>query len=485
MKFFFSLISFTLLLLTSCTKALKEEPFSIAEEVFYNTPAEIAAGTNAIYTPLRQASSIGGLYTVQLETYSDLMYGRGSHAILSEYSGLDNTNITRIGDMWRSFYQSIRNANIIIKRAPQGTMITPDDIAKFVGEAKFMRALNYFCLVRNWAGVPLRTEQNMEVQDLPRSTKEQVYGLIVEDLLNAETNLPDKPRLVGAPSKWSAKTLLADVYLNLGKWAEAGDKAKEVILSNKYSLVNITVADDFEKLYGADILTSTEEIFYLKFSRLANGQGFHYVMYAHYPGSGYFPPGGYYTNYSDSEQNPLIKNWDKTDLRYIYNWYPKTFGLGPTTILNRKFRDLKATGASNAGNDYPMYRYADLLLLYAEAENRANNGPTADAMEKLNMIHRRAYGVNPIVPDAAKDFKLIDYNSMQSFLDLVVKERLYETAYEGKRWLDLKRLGIVKEAVLAAKGKTVADKHLLWPVPLNELNYNKAINPATDQNPGY
>lgn len=484
MKRFFQLISISLLL-GSCSKTLQEDPYSIAEETFYNTPAEVAAGANAIYTPLRGVSSIGGLYTIQLECYADYMYGRGSHAPLNDYAGLDNTNITRIGDMWRTFYESIRNANIIIKRAPQGAKITQQDIAKFVGEAKFMRALNYFNMVRNWAGVPLRTENNMDEVDVKRNTAAEVYALIVEDLLYAEANLPDAPRLIGTPSKWAAKTLLADVYLNQGKWAEARDKANEVIQANKYSLVNITVADDFEKLYGAELVTTTEEIFYLKFSRLSTNQGFHYVMYAHYPGSGYFPPGGFYTNYSDAQVIPIMKNWDRADLRYIYNWYAQTFGLGSTTVLNRKFRDTKATGASNAGNDYPMYKYTDLLLIYVEAANRANNGPTADAMEKLNMIRRRAYGANPVVANAAIDFKLADYNTMQTFLDLVVRERMYETCYEGKRWLDLKRLGIVKQTVLAAKGKTVADKHLLWPIPVIETNYNKAIDPIKDQNPGY
>ena len=484
MKRFIQLIGISLIL-GSCSKTLQEEPYSIAEETFYNTPAEVAAGANAIYSPLRGVGSIGGLYTIQLECYADYLYGRGSHAPLNDYNGLDNTNVTRINGMWSTFYQSIRNANIIIRRAPQGNKITEQDIAKFVGEAKFMRALNYFCMVRNWGGVPLRTENNMEEVDVKRNTAEEVYALIVEDLLYAEANLPDAPRLIGTPSKWAAKTLLADVYLNLEKYTEARDKAKEVILSGKYSLVNVTVADDFEKLYGAEVITTTEEIFYLKFSRQGSNQGFHYVMYAHYPGSGYFPPGGYYTNYSDAEALPIMKNWDRNDLRYTYNWYSQTFGLGPNTLLNRKFRDLQATGASNAGNDYPMYRYADLLLLYAEAENRVNNGPTTDAMEKLNMVRRRAYGVNPMVANAAIDFKLADYNTMQPFLDLVVRERMYETCYEGKRWLDLKRLGIEKQVILAAKGKTIADKHLLWPIPVNETNYNKAINPITDQNPGY
>ncbi|WP_315820776.1 RagB/SusD family nutrient uptake outer membrane protein [Paraflavitalea speifideaquila] len=196
MKHFVQLIACSLLL-GSCSKTLEESPYSIAEETFYNTAAEVAAGTNAIYTPLRGVSSIGGLYTIQLECYADYMYGRGSHAPLNDYAGLDNTNVTRIGDMWRNFYQSIRNANIIIKRAPLGTKILPADVAKFVGEAKFMRALNYFCMVRNWSGVPLRTENNMEEVDVKRNTAAEVYALILDDLLFAETNLPDIARLGG------------------------------------------------------------------------------------------------------------------------------------------------------------------------------------------------------------------------------------------------------------------------------------------------
>lgn len=480
MKYFLPLIC--LILLASCKKTLDENPQSIAAENFYNTADEVAAGVNAIYVPLRAEACIGALYLVQLECYADYLYGRGSHAPLNEYQGLDNTNIGRIGGMWTNFYQAIRNANIVISRAPKGNKISKEDVAKFVGEAKFLRALAYFDLVRNWAGVPLRTENNMDSINVKRSSVAEVYALILDDLSYAENNLPDAPRLAGAPSKWAAKTVLADVYLNLQRYADASAKALEVIQSNKFSLVNVSSPSDFEKLYGADVATSTEEIFYFKYSRLT-GQGFGYLIYAHYPGSGYYPPGGYYTAYSDTAANSFIKNWDRNDLRYSYNWYRQTFGLGNATILNRKFRDpLTTTGA---GNDYPMYRYADLLLLYAEAAARAANGPITDAMEKLNMVHRRAYGRNPSTPDKTIDFSLGDYASLQAFLDLLVKERGYETCFEGKRWLDLKRMGIAKDVIKAVKGKTVADKHMLWPIPTGEYNYNKAIDPVKDQNPGY
>ncbi len=478
------IVAGALLILASCTKQLEEKPKSIAVELFYNTKQEVDAGLNAIYPPLRSGGSMGGLYTVQLETYADYMYGRGSHAMLSDYVGLDNTNRSRTDGTWRELYTAIRNANIILERAPNASKMNDQDKKYALGEARFLRALCYFHLVKNWAGVPIRTVENMKEIDVKRSTAEEVYALIQEDLLAAETDLPDQPRLAGAPYKLAAKAVLADVYMHLNKWPDVKQKAGEIIASGKYSLVPIAVATDYEKIYGADVVTSTEEVFYLKFSRQGDTQGFGYIMYAHYPNSGFFPPGGYYTNYSDAEQNPLMKNWDRNDLRYQYNWYNQTFGLGPTTILNKKFFDRQATNPNNGGNDYPMYKFSDVIYMYAEADGRINNGATPESLEWINKIHRRSYGL-PMDSPATNDFVLGDYGSTQAFVDLIVKERMYEQMYEGKRWHELKRLGIVNQAVLLNKGKVVDEKHLLWPIPVSEYNYNKAIDPVADQNPGY
>lgn len=484
MKRYFLPIIFLFLALAGCKKTLEEHPQSIAAEAFYNSPAEIESGLNAIYSPLRDQNSLGALYQTQLECYADYMYGRGSHAILSNYQGLDNTNITRVGGFWGFFYTSIRNANIIIQKTPLAKSVAAADKARYIAEARFMRALDYFFLVRNWAGVPLRTEANIDSINLKRSPVSDVYAFIVNDLQYAENNLPDAPRLGGAPSKWSAKTVLADVYMSMGQYSSARDEALAVIQSKKYSLVPVSSPADFDaKLYGAAITSSTEEIFYLKFARAPDLQGNYYPVYAFYPNSGYYPPGGFYTFYSDSVNNKVLANWSRSDLRYSANWYGQTFGLGNTTVLNRKFIDRTAVTA--AGNDYPMYRYADLLMLYAEADARVNNAATADAIEKLNMVHRRAYGKDPLTADPTVDFTLASYPDLTSFINLLVKEEGYENCSEGKRWLYLKRLGVVKQVIMDIKGIAVADKHMLWPIPTTEYNYNKAINPTTDQNPGY
>jgi hypothetical protein len=474
------IIIVTIFCLFNCSELLEEKPKSLSVEVFYNTPAEVEAAVNAIYNPLRDPNCMGVLYPGQHEAMPDYGNGRGSYTIISDYTGLDNTNITRVGQIWDLMYQSIRNANLVIQNAPNGGEITPEAAARYVAEAKFMRAFIYFIMVRNWGGVPLRTELNMTEAAIERSSTDEIYVMIVEDLLEAEQNLPDAAAQPGRPTTWAAKTVLADVYLNLEEFAMARDKAKEVIDAAKYSLVPVSVSEDFQKIFGPEVVTTPEEIFYLKYSRQ---QGFTMVMMAHIAAAKYHGAGGYFAHYSDSEANPFIKGWAINDLRKSYNLYKWDIGLGPNSVLNRKFRDPAATNANGAGNDYPLYRYADLLLLHAEAESRANNGPTVQAMESLNMVHRRAYGLDPVAPSAI-DFDMADYN-VDSFLDLVFQERGYETMYEGKRWLELKRLGRAKSVILEVKGKTVADKMLLWPIPLSELSYNTALDPVADQNPGY
>lgn len=467
------------LFLSACQKELIEEPKSLAAENFYNTASEVQAAVNAIYTPYRDINGMAG-FLAQIDCYVDYGLGRGSYAILNDFQGLNSTNVTRVGAMWDLFYLSIRNANFVIKNAPNGKSISQADIDINVGEAKFLRAFNYFLLVRNWAGVPIRTEENMTVVDAKRNTEDEVYALIIADLFDAESKLPDNQTQSGRPSKWSAKTLLADVYLQLKKYPEARDKANEVILQDKYALVPISSADDLQKIFGPTVVTTPEEIFYIKFTR-QDQFGNYFVMFLNHPATKFSGSGGFFGLHSIAT-NPVYQNWNDNDFRKGL-WYPQNLGLTGPTLLNKKFIDPLATSQRGHGNDMPFYRYADLLLIYAEAATRASNAPTAAAMEALNQVHRRAYGKNPKVASDV-DFNLADYNA-STFIDLVIKERGYEFQYEGKRWLELKRTGKAAEIILATKGKTIAAKHYLWPIPISELGFNKALDPVKDQNPGY
>lgn len=460
-------------LCTACNDLLEEKPKSIAVEVFYNTPQEVESAVNGIYPPIRSQMAE---YIASLECNSDFLYGRGSWENFSLYQGFNDTNIGRVVPFWNGFYAGIRNANLVIANAPSGTQYD-----SYRAEAKFLRAFAYFQLVRNWGSVPMRTELNMEQRDLAKSSIADIYALIVADLLVAETKLKDVAAVAGRPTIWSAKTLLADVYLQIAKYPEAAAKANEVIQSNKYALIQVANKADFQnKIYGPTIITSSEEVFYFKFSRLAN-EGNYFLFIVNHPSTGLYNIGGAYAVHGD-KTNPLFVNWNNNDLRKsLYDNI--NFGLGANTLVTSKFSDKLATSNRGAGNDNPIYRYSEVLLIYAEAASRAEATVSVSALEALNKVRRRGYGYNPSLPSIV-DYTPIDY-ATTPFLDLVMKERVYEFAFEGKRWLELKRTGRANELVLANKGKTIAPKHLLWPIPLAEIDYNDALDPVTDQNPGY
>jgi hypothetical protein len=356
-----------------------------------------------------------------------------------------------------------------------------------LGEAHFLRALAYYNLVRGWGGVPIKKEPTETPDALggKRDTEADVYNSIIEDLNFAETNLPSTQPLAGRPTSWSAKTMLADVYLTRHDWSNAKNKADEVINSGAFSLVSVKTASDFDKIFGPDVTTSSEDIFSIKFSRTL---GVILPPFYH-PANCAYASGGFGTFWG-LPTYPLLANWDSSDLRKsfdLYTKYPDKSGNIINTDPSRpirfgKFKDPKAQSVQGHGNAVPVFRYPDALLIYAEAANQENNGPTASALERLNMVHRRAYGYDPSAPSPA-DITLAG-QTMESFQNLVLTERAYEFLCEGKRWLDLKRTGTVNETIKAAKGIDVAVAHLLFPIPKQEIDNNPDINPG-DQNPGY
>jgi hypothetical protein len=389
-----------------------------------------------------------------------------------------STNISRASTIWEYFYQAIRNANLVISNAPNATEATEDEINQYIAEAKFIRAFCYYKLVQNFGGLPIRTEENMSESDVARSSVNDVYDLILSDLVYAEAKLPDTQDEAGRADQYAAKAMLTHIYLHLEQWSYARSMALEIINSDKYSLINISTSDDYYEIFGPDIVTSSEEIFYLKY----NNESTSYIArYRHSGDSEYYPGGGVYAKYADSVDMKVIYEWDPDDLRRDFMLYNADIGFGSQTMLFKKFI---ATSTDNKGdNDYPAYRYPDILLFYAEADCRVNSGPTADGMEKLNMIHRRAYGYDPNTASPV-DFDASDYDE-DSFIDLILQEGLYEQMDEAKRYLELKRTGKLEEVVLENRGIEVAESHLLFPIPSVEYDYNGAIDATTDQNPGY
>lgn len=467
------------LLLSGCADLLEEAPKGVAVETFYKTAEEVETAVNAIYSPLR---NVRPEQICILDAHTDWGFGRGSRAQYNDFTALNSTNINTAGSRWSAFYLGIRNANLVIANVSGNETIDPAVLSQYVAEAKFLRAWAYFDLVRNWGGVPLRTDANLGEPDVPRSSEEDVYAFILADLEEAEANLPDQPTDIGRPSKLAAKTLLADVYLQLGRFQEAREKSNEVIQSGEFSLVPISSFEDIEqKIFGPELLTSTEEIFYMKYSRIP-GQGNYILWILNHPSTGLFNYGGAYAHYGDASGR-FFTEWNDDDIRKQL-WDKVDFGLGPNTLVSKKYIDQNAVERNNgAGNDLPIYRYSEVLLQFAEADCRVAGGPTPAGMEALNKVHRRAYGYDPGSPSPV-DFNIADYDE-ESFADLVLQERAYEFQFEGKRWQDLKRTGKAAEIIMRNRGLTIAEAHYLWPIPLDEMNFNDAMDPQTDQNPGY
>jgi starch-binding outer membrane protein, SusD/RagB family len=463
----------TVMVLWSCSDALEEHPNAIASETFYNTPAEVEAALNSIYYPVGVSQLTNEIN--MLEACADYGYAKGSLAYIKDYIGYSPANMSNMSFLWEAYYLMIRNANLVIENVPTGGETTEEQKAHYMAEAKFLRAFAYFHLVRLWSGVPLRTEANMSQIDLPRSSVDDVYVLITDDLNWAAENLPEVPRILGTPSKLVAKTVLADVYLTLGDWAKAKNMAGDVITSGEFSLVPVQTVDDFANIFGAELLTSTEEIFYFKYNR-QYGLGF--LNFLHHPASGYKPYGANFFAFYTREGHPFFSTWSDNDLRKQNDFYLWDFALGSDTYLYKKFIDAEGTIA--APNDWPFYRYAEVLLIYAEADNRLNNGPTPAAVEYLNMVRRRGYGYDPAAPSPV-DVALAGHNE-QTFFEDIFKERGYEMFNEGKRWFDLLRTGKASEMVQASFDIDMNEEMLLWPVPVGELSYNKLFGP---NNPGY
>ncbi|GGF24783.1 RagB/SusD family nutrient uptake outer membrane protein [Echinicola rosea] len=472
------LMAVVLVMLAGCSDLLEEEPKTVVAENFYQTAADIEAATNAIYTPLR---NVRPEQVAVLSAHTDWGYGRGSRAQYNDFNGLNATNMNAAASRWTMFYEGIRNANLVIFYAPQSEQVDQEIRSRYLAEARFLRALTYFDLVRNWGGVPLRTAENIEQKDVPKASVEEVYDFILADLLVAEDGLPADPVQPGRPTSWSAKTLLADVYLQLEQYDSARTKALEVMESGRFGLVPVQGVEDIQwDVFGPDLVNSTEEVFYLKYTRqTAQGNGLPWIL--NHPSTGLYNFGGAYAHYGDSA-NPFYAQWNDADLRKQL-WTPVDFGLGATTLVNGKYVEPEAPDNTGAGNDLPIYRYAEVLLIFAEADARASGTVSSGALDALNQVHRRGYGLDPSAANEV-DFGLAEM-SPEAFLDTVLQERAYEFQFEGKRWLDLKRLGRAEEFVSENKGIDIAEKHYLWPIPVDELNYNQAMDASSDQNPGY
>ena len=464
-----SIIALSATLFGACNKLDETAYSNITPGNFFSTKNDVNAALVAMYRPLQNCCGgpqQAGLFTLNMVSDE----GTSNNSLWSQYDNLTYTpgSSPEVRDIWTTCYQSISSANFVLDNEEKIKALDPAPgfaDAK-LAEAKFIRALNYFQLVQMFGGVPLRTTlvSRADQVNIARSSVDSVYDLIVSDFLFAEQNLPPVADMAGKPTKWAAAAYLAKVYLTKKDYPNALTTASDVYDNSPYKIL-----DDFAKVFDVDNKNNAEVIFSLQYIR-QNGQGMRieklslgaYNPYATQGQTGWGLSNIEYDVYS--QYNPIDDRIKTTFAPYVN----KPVGKVDSQYIG-KWRDVQGVSADGHGNDFILYRYADLVLEVAESENEVN-GPSAKAYTAVNTIRTRAKLPN-LTAGLTKD----------QFRDSVLQERHLELNWEEWRWFDLKRTDKLK-ATLIADGKNWEDKFFLFPIPQNEID---ASNKLVVQNPGY
>jgi hypothetical protein len=465
----------------SCHKDLNEEVFSfVAATNYWKTEADADAGVLGVYESFLSSNYYGRFYFELTELPSD-------HTTINrndQFQQLDRWDLLPnhpfVLNVWNIMYEQIGRANGVIENVPNITMPAAKK-ASVIGEAKFIRAFDYFNIVRLWGAAPLAksTVSNVSQTSLPRTSVDSIYAFIEADLLEAEQSLPAtrSGAEVGRATSGAAKTLLAWIYLTQRKWPQAAAKAKEVF--GRYQLLQ-----RYDDVFSVTNKNNAEIIFSIQFNGTTRASSLASFSNAGGTNNPYCFQG--VNVYSVDPRSEIWTQWDTTEYRRNYSVYRSVRGrngaiinVDPNFPSYGKWRCPAETGINFSFVNPTVLRYPDALLIFAEAEARAKGGPTAETYDAVNQVRRRAYNLPITTPSATVDLANLTLNE---FVNAVVRERSFEFVLECKRIYDLLRLGTFKSTIQSI-GKP-APRGDLYPIPQSELDANEAMGNG-DQNPGW
>jgi hypothetical protein len=471
-----SWILFLVVLFFSCNKLAENPQSVIVQDQFYQTENDAISAVTAVYSSLN--TDPGGdfpMYGRQLYFMADAATDdetEGNSASNADVRAMGSityiANNNRILANWTQHYRGINWANVAID---QISGMNFDSVLRYrlIRESKFIRALLYFNLVRLFGDVPLVLHQASSISQtvVVRSPADSVYTQIITDLQDAE-NLPVSysGNDIGRATGGAAKTLLAKVYLTRKDWKNAISKLQEVINGPFGYGLFANYADVFNK----SAKNGKEHIFSVQFlSNSGASNSRDRIMTDVFSGFGTsIPP-------DLPADSSLYKSYLPADTRRNVTYFSSL--VNPTTGITvnfkylglRKFVDTTELLTSvESGINFPVLRYADVLLMYAEAVNE-DQGPNSNAYNAINQVRERVH-----IPDLPQGL------SQSDFRDSVYKERRLEFVQEGHRWFDLVRTGQLVTAVKKVAAKSaVSDKNNLFPIPQAEINVNAAITQNT------
>lgn len=449
---------------TSCSDSFfdLQPDDEVTGDKVYKTENDFELAVNACYSKLQTQMNF---YIEMCEYRSDNLSLNAPTAGTQDRFDIDTFNETSangiLDDLWENFYNGIYRCNKVLDKI-DGANFDPVKKQQFKGEAMFVRALTFFNMYRAWGTVPVprRVLNVSEALQLGRATEDEMYSYLAGDLeqIINESMLPDSysGKDVGRATSGAAKALLAKVYLTFKRPQQAATLLSGMI--GTYDLL-----PDIADVFDVNNKMNREVIFAVRYNKSVVGEG-HGAWYS-------------ITNATDDNNrtNILKTLYDGTDdARAGLLEYVKVPGVN--VHLMRKFYDTRDESTMQYGPDNILIRYADVVLMYAEALNEVSysNDQNSEALKALNMVHTRA-GLPTI--------DIADLPSQDAFRKAVMLERQKEFPYEGHRWFDSVRLGGAKEAA-AAEGKTIQDYQFLYPIPSSEI---ERINNSALlwQNPGY
>ena len=462
MKKILVLASLATLLMTSCGDSFfdLEPASSVTIDKVYKTASDYNVAVIGCYAKLQSQVNF---YTECCEYRSDnLSLGAPTAGTQDRY---DIDHFTEkpsngiLSSYWANFNNNVYRCNLLLDQI-DGANFAENLKKQYKGEAMFVRALNYFNMYRIWGGVPATKHvvSAAEALKVARYSDEQMFDLIAGDLKEIVDNnyLPEtySSADMGRATSGAAKALLGKVYLTFHKWTEAKDILSQLI--GKYQLVS-----PIAQVFNVDNKNNNEIIFAVHFNKEIEGEGHSYWYNL--------------TNASDdtNQTSSLLNTFPTGDTRKDLITYVQ---VEKNVRLMNKFYDTKSPTFKTVGNDQILLRYADVLLMYAEALNEiqydASEGSLA--LKYLNAVRQRA-GISNLT---AKQLP-----TQEKFRTGILVERQREFPYAGQRWFDLVRMGFAK-SVMAENGVEIKDYQLLFPIPQQEIEKvgDKSI---LWQNPGY
>ena len=515
-----AIAAFCLFLFGSCKKEFIDlnPPSNLNSSAFYKTENDMNQAVLSAY---------GNLRSVYNSTFIKLGEIRSDNTTYSWLAGnpADDNGIDvfaspllpengYLSNCWNNCYNVILRCNIVIDRIDNVSFKSEELKSQYIGEAKFVRSLMYFWLNRVFGGYSksgellgvIKVDKEItptEAYSLGRSSLQDMYNMIVEDLKYAEEHLPATYNATnkGRATKWGAKGLLTKVYMTmagypLNKGAEyynlAIQKAEEVFNSSGASLV-----PSYADLFDVNKKNSSESLFEVQYQKGSpNGA-------TGSPWNNDFAP-----RFSDKEvvlvgdkggsnapTGDMSRAYETGDPRKYVSmrdfWISAKNGAVQNERYVRKYYDVATAGSDN-GNNWIELRLADIYLLYAEALVRTG-GDKSKALLYVNKIRERARNTpgDPATPkpaDLLKDYTLADFANDDELLLAIEKERRVELAFESHRWFDLVRTKRAKEAMIAEQTAdgyppfAWSDDMLSYPIPMTVMQSNPG---KIIQNNGY